>query len=190
MDISENKEADQLSFEDLYTKYFRKSFLFTKSYIQDVCEAEDIASEALIKLSETIRHKKIENIPAFLLTILKNKSLDYLRSKTTQRKALETVSFSEIQELNYRINTLHECNPDLIFSKEIQHIIDISLNQLSAQTRQIFIMSRYENYSNKEIAKKLNMTIKNVEYHITKSLSLLRENLKDYLPLFYFFFYF
>lgn len=190
MDISENKETNQLSFEDLYTRYYRKSFLFTKSYIQNVCEAEDIASEALIKLSESIRHKHIENIPAFLLTILKNKSLDYLRSKAVQKKAMETVSFSEIQELNYRINALHECDPDLIFSKEIQQIIDTSLNQLSLQTKQIFIMSRYENYSNKEIATELNMTVKNVEYHISKSLNLLRENLKDYLPLFYFFFYF
>lgn len=101
---------------------------------------------------------------------------------------METVSFSEIQELNYRINALHECDPDLIFSKEIQQIIDTSLNQLSVQTKQIFIMSRYENYSNKEIARELNMTVKNVEYHISKSLNLLRENLKDFLFSFLFLF--
>ena len=40
----------------------------------------------------------------------------------------------------------------------------------------------------KEIADETNLTIKGVEYHITKALKALRINLKDYLPLFYFLF--
>ena len=48
-------------------------------------------------------------------------------------------------------------------------------------------MSRFENKTVKEIADETNLTIKGVEYHITKALKALRINLKDYLPLFYFF---
>lgn len=50
-------------------------------------------------------------------------------------------------------------------------------------------MSRFENKTNKEIAEELQLTVKGVEYHITKALKPLRENLKDYLPLFYFYFF-
>ena len=46
-----------------------------------------------------------------------------------------------------------------------------------------------EGKTNREIACELNISIKDVEYHISKSLKALRKTLKDYLPLFYFFFY-
>jgi RNA polymerase sigma-70 factor (ECF subfamily) len=44
------------------------------------------------------------------------------------------------------------------------------------------MMSRFENLTNREIAEKLGLSIKSVEFHITKGLKVLRTNLKDYLP--------
>ncbi|WP_270616695.1 sigma-70 family RNA polymerase sigma factor, partial [Parabacteroides distasonis] len=74
------------------------------------------------------------------------------------------------------------------FSHEIQTIIHNTLQSLPEQTRRIFEMSRFENKTVKEIAEETNITAKGVEYHITKALKVLRINLKDYLPLFYFLF--
>ena len=42
-------------------------------------------------------------------------------------------------------------------------------------------MSRYENLSHREIAEKLKLSTKSIEYHITKVLSELRIHLKDFL---------
>ena len=177
-------------FTELYSTYYKKSFLFTKSYVQDKYVAEDIVSEALIKLYEKLQKEKIESIPAYLLTLLKNQSLDYLRKKAVRDRVHANYSSVDNEELNYRISTLQECDPSLIFSKEIQSIIDMTLAKLSPETRKIFVLSRYENYSNKEIAAELNISVKSIEYHITKALNLFRKNLKDYLPLFYFLFVF
>lgn len=177
-------------FAELYSAYYKKCFLFAKSYVQDKYVAEDIASDALMKLYEKLQEKEIENIPAYLLTLLRNRSLDYLRKKVVRDKTHADYSCVDSEELNYRISSLQECDPNLIFSKEIQSIIDATLAQLSPQTRKIFLLSRYENYSNKEIAAELNISVKSVEYHITKALNLFRKNLKDYLPLFYFLFVF
>ena len=47
------------NFNTLYTKYYRKSFLFTKSYVHDECIAEDIVSDVLIKLWEILKEKEI-----------------------------------------------------------------------------------------------------------------------------------
>lgn len=74
------------------------------------------------------------------------------------------------------------------YSHEIQTIIHNTLQSLPEQTRRIFEMSRFENKTVKEIAEETNITAKGVEYHITKALKVLRINLKDYLPLFYFLF--
>ena len=54
------------------------------------------------------------------------------------------------------------------------------------QTKRVFMMSRFEQKSGKEIAEALGITVKGVDYHIAKALKALRISLKDYLPLIYF----
>ena len=50
-------------------------------------------------------------------------------------------------------------------------------------TKKIFTLSRLNDLTNKEIANELGISIKDVEYHISKALKYLRISLKDYLPL-------
>ena len=92
------------------------------------------------------------------------------------------------RELAIRISTLEGCNPEDIFSVEIQTILNRTLEELPEQTRNVFKMSRFEQKSGKEIAQSLGITVKGVDYHIAKALKALRVSLKDYLPLFYFLF--
>lgn len=178
------------NFNTLYTKYYRKAFLFTKSYVHDECMAEDIVSDVLIKLWDTLKEKEIEYVEALLLKTLKHKALDHLKHEYIKTEVLHTLSDIRQKELEIRISTLEACNPDEIFSCEVQQIIQQTLARLPEQTRYIFVMSRFENRTNKEIAELQNITIKGVEYHITKALKLLRESLKDYLPLSSLFFFF
>ena len=178
------------SFNEIYTSYYKKSFFFAKSYVHDNLAAEDIASESLIKLWEKLKTEKIDYIEPLLLTILKNKALDYLKHEEVKRTAFESMADWQQQELSIRISTLESCDPNEIFSDEVESIIRETLKSLSDQTRQAFLLSRFENKSNKEIAEQMGISVKGVEYHISKALKALRITLKDYLPLFYFFFYY
>lgn len=177
-----------ISFSDIYTSYYKRSFLFVKSYVRDDMIAEDIVSEALIHLWETTRKETVEHPMSLLLAILKNGALNYLKHQSVKESATETISSKMIRDLNYRITTLQACDPEEIFSSEITQIVDKTLQSLPEQTRRIFEMSRYESLSVKEIASELPLSTKSVEYHITKSLKLLRIALKEYLPIFYFLF--
>lgn len=177
-------------FTTLYTTFYRKSFLFTKSYVHDESVAEDIVSDSLIKIWEILKNKEIKHLEALLLTTLKNKSLDHLKHEAIKAEAIYSLTDMAQKELDIRISTLEACDPEDIFSAEVKQIIMETLATLPKQTRRIFEMSRFENKTNKEIAENLQITVKGVEYHITKALKPLRENLKDYLPLFYFFFFF
>ena len=178
------------SFNEIYTSYYKKSFFFAKSYVHDDLAAEDIASDSLIKLWEKLKTEKIDYIEPLLLTILKNKALDYLKHEEVKRTAFESMADWHQQELSIRISTLESCDPNEIFSDEVESIIRETLKLLPEQTRQIFLLSRFENKSNKEIAEQMGISIKGVEYHISKALKALRITLKDYLPLSYFFFYY
>ena len=177
-----------ISFSDIYTNYYKRSFLFVKSYVRDDMVAEDIVLEALIRLWETSKKETVEYPLSLLLSILKNGSLNYLKHQDVRQAAMETISSKMIHDLNYRITTLQACDPEEIFSSEISRIIQETLQSLPEQTRRIFEMSRYESLPVKEIAEELSLNSKSVEYHITKSLKALRIALKDYLPAFYFLF--
>ena len=177
------------SFNNIYMRYYKKSFLFVKSYIHNEMVAEDIASESLIKLWQWIQDNPVENIEPMLLSILRNKALDYLRHESMKQQVITRISEKQNEELALRLSSLEDCNPNEIFSKEVMDIVQRTLQSLSEQTSSIFTLSRFGNKTNREIACELNISIKDVEYHISKSLKALRKTLKDYLPLFYFFFY-
>ncbi|MEG1544676.1 MAG: RNA polymerase sigma-70 factor [Tannerellaceae bacterium] len=170
-------------FNTIYVKYYDKTYRFARLYVRDDLVAEDIATDSLIKLWETMQSESVEKPLALLLTILKHKSLDYLRKQVSIHETLESLAALHQRELSIRISTLEACNPDHIFSDEIQKILEDTLNSLPDQTKRIFIMSRYEQKTGKEIADILGITVKGVDYHIAKALKLLRITLKDYLPL-------
>lgn len=173
-------------FNKIYERNYRRSFLFAKSFVHDDLVAEDIVAESLFKFWQYIRKSEKEVSDAILLTILKNASIDYLRHEKTKQSVLENMTEVAMRNLDIQISSLEACDPNEIFSAEIQQIVQDTLKTMSEQTRRIFIMSRYENKSVKEIAEQQQITPKAVEYHITKSLKMLRVALKDYFPLFLF----
>lgn len=173
------------SFTRLYKEYKHRFTRFAKTYVDDIAVAEDIMMDSLMYYWENRTSLKNDsNIPAYILTIIKHKCLNYLQRERTREEAEKYLSNREDWELNLRIATLEACNPEKLFSEEILRIIKETLDLLPEQSREIFIRSRYRNRSNKEIAAELDLSVKSVEYHITKTLKLLREALKDYLPFF------
>jgi len=179
---------NSVDFQELYHSWYKKSFTFAKAYVQDTMIAEDIVSESLVKLWKMMSEKDIKYPQALLLTLLKNKALDHLRRETMRQAIEEELAGTYQRELSIRISTLEACNPEDMFSTEVKDIIEKTLTSLPEQTRTIFEMSRYEGLPVKDIAQQKNITPKAVEYHITRSLKALRDNLKDYLPLLLFLF--
>ena len=108
-------------------------------------------------------------------------SLNLLEHKQIRLRAEEDIDSHSRRELDLRISTLKACEPEQIFNTEIQHIVHKALEQMPQQSRTIFMLSRYQNLPNKQIAEQLNISLKTVEAHITKALRILRLELKDYL---------
>lgn len=171
------------SFNAVYTTYYRKSFLFVKSYVHDELVTEDIVSESLIKLWERMKHQPVEHIQSFLFVILKNSALDHMKHEAVERKAFKTLNKLLNREHEIRISVLQACDPNEIFSSEIQQIYQSTLAKLPEKSRNIFEMSRYQNKTNKEIAELFNISVKGVDYHIALTIKALKVSLKDYLPL-------
>ena len=171
---------------DLFSRFFQenqeKFLTFAYSYLRDKAEAEDVLMESMIALWENRnRWEEGSNLHALLLTIIKNKSLNLLEHKKIRLQAEENINSHNQRELNLRISTLKACEPDQIFNTEIQHIVNKTLQEMPEQSRKIFMLSRYQNLANKQIADSLDISLKTAEAHITKVLRILRLRLKDYL---------
>jgi len=176
------KSSELEFFNELYAKNRAGFVRFANSYVRDMSLAEDIATEGFVTYWEN-RHSIPEgsNIQAYIITIIKNKCLNYLMHSEVKSKTLSKMQDNAQWELNLRISTLEACDPESLFSTEIKEIINKTLAQLPEKTFEVFSMSRYKNKSHKEIAQILNISTKGVEFHISKALNKLRESLKDYL---------
>ncbi len=169
-------------FNEIYTLYYRKSYLYVKSYIHDDLAAEDIVTDSIIRLWERMKQEEIDPVGPFLFSILKNRTLDYLKHQAVERDVQKAMKKTLSRDLEIRTTSLESSDPAEIFSDEIRKIIAYTLQNLPERTRKIFILSRFGDKSHKEIADIYHISTKGVEYHISQTIRVLRVALKDYLP--------
>jgi RNA polymerase sigma-70 factor (ECF subfamily) len=169
-------------FNKLYADYRLRFRYFAQTYVRDKDVAEDITSEAFIAYWENRNNIADDaNIPAYILTTIKNKCLNHLEHDKVKLTTLNKIQEHASWELNMRVATLEACDPEGLFSGDVQDIVKKTLKSMPQKTYEVFILSRHKNKSNKEIANMLGISVKGVEFHITKALNLLRKNLKDYI---------
>ncbi len=167
-------------FDQLFKEYHQQSFLFAKSFVHIDAVAEDITADSLLATWERMQVETLLSPKCFLLRVIKNKALDYLKHQRIHRQLIEPLDNCDERELQLRIDGLNELNEGRIFFKEIQKITAQTLEQMPTKTREVFELSRHQYISGKEIAQQMGISVKGVEYHITKALKVLTVNLKDY----------
>ncbi|HEY4208508.1 MAG TPA: RNA polymerase sigma-70 factor [Puia sp.] len=176
------KEGDMEAFQALYKDNFHKMVRFSYSYVRDIFVAESLVQDVFLKLWEKWELLPSgANLPAYLLTSVKNGTLNYLhRLKIKDRMEKDLLSESE-QLLQLRIRSLEDCKPDTLFHRDIEKLVSEAMAALPERTREVFFLSRQEQLPNKTIAARLAISSKAVEFHITKALKVLRLYLRDYL---------
>lgn len=183
--------TDLHSFNLLFNEYYNRFILFAQSYVKERETAEDFVSEAFTLLWENRNNLSKNTIPqAYILTIIRNRCLNHLQHIQVRHRIENRLSEHEEWRLSLSINSLQACDPEFLFSEELKQIIDETLRGLPKKTREIFVLHRFEGLSYKEIAEKMKLSTKSIEFHITKALGELRISLKDFLPLTFFLFYF
>lgn len=154
-----------------------------RRYVRDAAVAEDLVSDSFMALWENrTRLKPDSNLKAYILKILRNKCLDWLRAKSLHLKIEQKVFNIHRRRLEADILSLQSFDPDEFFSKEIEIIVHRSLGRLPELTREVFVARRVEEMSYKEIAEKCDITVRRVEFELQKAMQQLRMALNEYLP--------
>ena len=123
--------ADLKAFNQLFADYQGRFIRFANIYVRDIAVAEDFTIEALMQYWENRNTLKADsNVPAYILTIIKNKCINYLQHIQVREDASEHLKNHAEWELNTRISTLEACNPEELFTAEAQEIVNKTLASL------------------------------------------------------------
>jgi RNA polymerase sigma-70 factor (family 1) len=166
------KEGRKQAFEVIYTRYATVLYKVAFHQVGIEEEAEEIVQEVFLDLWRRRNSLRINELKMYLVVAVRNKAYDFLRSQINLKRYREYVIFREIYE-NY--------NPSATINfTDLSEAVDKVLGMLPEKSAEVFRKSRFENQSVKDIASHLHLSEKAVEYHITKSLKFLRDNLRMY----------
>jgi len=176
---------NEASIEELFNYYYPRLYKFSKLFLKIDDGIEDIIQEVFIKIWRN--RKKINsqaNFESYIFTITRNLLLNELRSLLNNEKILKEIQF---RSLAREYSSLEE-----IEFKEVKDKVDKIIHELPDRQKEIFILSRTEGLSHKEIAEKLGINTKTVEYHLTLAIKHLKKTLKNsgLLSLLYFYLFF
>ncbi len=175
-----NKKQDA-AFEVVFSLYYPRLVFFAKEYVAYE-DAKNLVQDAFVTFWE--KNPPVENEPqlqSYLYTVVKNNCLMRLRhekikenfGKETELKIQNQIYLSALEQIDTSIVAFHE----------IETIMEKTLAELPPRCREVFILSRLDGKKNKEVAEKLNISVKAVESQITKALKMFKITLKDFLPI-------
>jgi RNA polymerase sigma-70 factor (family 1) len=167
--VSRIKEGDNRAFDILFRKYYPRLFAFAQRFIQDEDLSKDIIQEVFITFWERRATFKSISTEGFLYKMVRNHCLNYIRDqKVFENKTVKLENASKLEEL-YRIAIVKD-EPYYLIEDELNKEIENVLKKLPETCRKVFELSRTEGLMNKEIAERMNFSVKNVEKYISQAL--------------------
>jgi RNA polymerase sigma-70 factor (family 1) len=164
--------GDKGAFEEIYDRYWLKLYLFAYNQIGKKEEAEDLIQNLFENLWKKRQESNIRNLSTYLKVSVKYLAVAHIKSMINLRKYQEYLIFQEIYATT--------SGEDIINYSDLQTAVENAMKKLPEKTVEVFKMSRYDRKSVKEIAAYLNLSEKAVEYHITKSLKVLKVELHSF----------
>ena len=126
---------------------------------------------------------------AYLFTIIKNKCLNHLRHKTIALETINNMQEEYNMTLRMNLDSLEAFEQHIFSDQDIEDLINRALDSLPTKCKEIFIMNKLEGKKQEQIATELNLSTNTVRNQISIAYKKLRNELKDYLPLWLFLFH-
>jgi len=157
------KRQDEAAFRYLVELHQVKVRNTCMGMLHDACEADDISQEVFIEIFKSIRKFKGEStLSTWIYRIAINKSLNHLRSKKRKSWMKLFGNSFETQKEMFEISDYKE--PQAILENaEKEKMLKEAIDSLPDNQRVAFVLSKYDELSNPEIADIMKTTVSSVE---------------------------
>jgi RNA polymerase sigma-70 factor (ECF subfamily) len=166
--VRELSKGNVLAFNTLFRDYSSRLYRFALGYLKSEAESEELVQEVFTIIWEKRADLKEElSFKSFLFTIAFNIIRKHFRTKYYLSEYFKTgidddIDMHTSQKITY--DSLHQYITELV-------------NKLPKRRKEIFIKSRFEGLSIKEIAEELKISHKTIENQLTDALKFIRTNL-------------
>lgn len=175
-----SKQIKEQAFRRLYEEYYAPFCLYAKRFIDDKETREDIVSDVFTslwdKLAADVFDLQSETVVGYIKMCVKNCCLNYLKHQECEWNYAENIQ---------KKAPIYEMEPDSVYTlDELYRMLYETLNKLPEAYRTAFMKSFFEGKTHVEIAEEMNLSVKSINRYKQKTIELLRNELKDYMPLF------
>ncbi len=165
---------DRLALNTLFAQYYDKLCRFANTYLRHAAEAEEVVADVFVYLWKNRHQLTIEkNLNAYLYIAVKHAALAVLKKHQPLNEDIDDI----LLQTDFADSTTPEQS---LVHKELQQHIDLAIGALPHRCKQVFMMSRFDNLTYREISKILDISENTVENHLVKALSHLRKALRQY----------
>jgi RNA polymerase sigma-19 factor, ECF subfamily len=169
-------KKDVAAFEQVFKKHFKNLHAYAFAILKDEVEAEEIVQQVFFKLWDRSGHLSLSGpVAAYLYRAVHNESLNFLKH--------QKVKANHQLHVAYSMKNKSEQVQEKLITRELENKFRAAMNELPEQCRTVYQLSRFEDMKYREIADKLDISVKTVEKHMGKAFQLLRTKLIDFLPL-------
>jgi RNA polymerase sigma-70 factor (ECF subfamily) len=159
-----NSEAFSL----LYRRYWEELFVTAARALRDKEGAEDIVQDVFLSLWNRRHELTVEgSLAAYLHTSVRYKAIQYIEKNITRRDYLALLA-------DISVNTLPPNAEVNLQVEELQKTISNTIEKMPPKMQQVYILSRQEQLSHKEIAEQLIVSAETVKKHIQHALQLIK----------------
>ena len=165
--IIQIRQGNRLAFNALYLRYWEGLYRFGYGILGDEDLAKDILQDIFFALWRNRESLEIRSAAGYLY-----KAVRYEVARAL-RKGQLTAPHQEY------LATLPSpgSSEDPLLLADLESQVKDTLEKLPKKSREVFYLSRFEDLSNKEIAQKLSLSQRTVEWHISSALQYLRQSI-------------
>lgn len=171
-------EGDEVAFRQLFQAYAPQLQPVIMHLTKTTSVTEDIIQETFLRLwISRDKLPEIENPRSWILRIVFHQSFSWLRRQAIHHKALGAMPLHE--------NAVSTTEEEVIYHSVVKTIAE-AVQQLPAQAKRIYLLSRERGLKIPEIALKLGLSPNTVKNSLVRSLRSIRERIEQaghYLPL-------
>ncbi|CAK7023450.1 RNA polymerase sigma-70 factor [Bacteroides rodentium] len=172
--LSAIQRGDKSAFDMLFQKYYTVLCTYCHRFVR-LEDAEEIVQDVMLWLWKNREKPVVEySLKQYLFKAVYHRCMSRIAQNEVKQRA-DTAYHERMTAM------LHEV--DVCQINELSKHIQKAVSELPPSYKEAFVMHRFRNLSYKEAAEQLNVSSKTVDYRIQQALKILRNKLKDYLPL-------
>ena len=168
-------EDDSTAFTILYRRHWEGMFVVAAKALREKTDAADVIQDVFLSLWNRRHELKIEgSLTGYLHTAVRYKAIHHIEKNITRRDYLAVLA-------DVSVNWLPPNAEVDLQLEELQKALSTVVTRMPPKMQQVYILSRQQQLSHKEIAEQLSVSVETVKKHIQHALQLIKAALQ-YVP--------